>query len=264
MLTTRYVSGSPNWIDLGSPDIDAGVAFYAAVFGWTYQPAPGGGYGFFQRDGGTVAAIGPLTEQGATPSWTVHFHTDDADATRQAVVAAGGTVRTEPDDVFTAGRLAAFTDPTGADFAVWQPGDVKGLDTVMEPGTLCWTELYTTDLSAAQDFYRSVFSWTYQEMDAGDDGPYHLISAPGGGEGEDTTQGGALQLGPENLAAGSRSEWHPYFGVRDVDAVFAAAGAHGATTVIPPTTIPGVGRMAQVKDPAGAVFALIAGDPATT
>ncbi|MEU6060732.1 VOC family protein [Streptomyces sp. NPDC047097] len=268
MLTTRPVPGTPNWIDLGSPDIDASVAFYAGVFGWTYQPAApggdGGGYGFFQRDGGIVAAVGPLSEHGATPSWTVYFHTSDADATRRAVERAGGTVRTEPDEVPGAGRLAAFTDPTGADFAVWEPGGITGLDTVMEPCALIWTELYTTDLAAAREFYRSVFSWTYQEMDAGDGSTYTLLSAPGGGDGEHSSHGGMLQLGPEHQAAGSRSEWHPYFGVRDCDAAFAAATGHGAGTLIPPMDVPGVGRLAMVKDPAGAVFALLKGDPSMT
>ena len=157
MLTTHYVPGTPNWLDLGAPDIDAAVSFYAAVFGWTFQSAgpDAGGYGFFQLDGRTVAAIGPLTEEGAGSAWTVYFQTPDADATVKAVEQAGGSVRVPPMDVFTAGRLAAFTDPAGGDFAVWQPGDVQGLETVMEPNSLCWTELYTTDAAAAKDFYRS-------------------------------------------------------------------------------------------------------------
>lgn len=266
MLTTDYVPGTPNWLDLGTPDVDAAVAFYTAVLGWTVH-APGGedgGYRFFQRDGRTVAAVGPLTEAGAHPSWTVYFHTADADATARAVEQAGGAVRIPPDDVFDAGRLAGFTDPTGAEFAVWQPGEVTGLEMVMEPYSLCWTELYTTDAAAAKDFYRSLFSWRTQDMPMGGDLVYSVVSAPGGGRGEDTGQGGIMQLPEENLAAGSTSEWHPYFGVTDCDATYAAATASGATVMIPPTDVPGVGRIAMVRDPAGAPFALIKGDPATT
>ncbi|MEU0719660.1 VOC family protein [Streptomyces lavendulocolor] len=266
MLTTDFVPGTPNWIDLGAADTDAAVAFYAAVFSWTFQSAgpDAGGYGFFQRDGGTVAALGPLTEEGASPSWTPYFHTRDADATAEAVRRAGGSVRVPPMEVFTAGRMAAFTDPMGAEFAVWQPGDTKGVDTVMEPAALCWTELYTTDAAAAKDFYRSVFSWEYQDMDTGGGPAYAVVHAPGGGTGEDTGQGGILELPEENLAAGSGPEWHPYFGVLDCDASFATATDHGATVLIPPSDIPGVGRLAMLKDPAGAVFALITGDPSRT
>lgn len=28
MLTTRYVTGAPNWIDLGTPDIEGAATFY--------------------------------------------------------------------------------------------------------------------------------------------------------------------------------------------------------------------------------------------
>ncbi|MDN3297557.1 VOC family protein [Streptomyces ficellus] len=266
MLTTDYVPGTPNWIDLGAPDIDAAVAFYSGVFGWTFQSAgpDAGGYGFFQRDGGTVAAIGPLTEEGASPAWTPYFHTRDADATTKAVEQAGGSVRVPPMDVFTAGRMAAFTDPAGADFAVWQPGTTKGLDTVMEPATLCWTELYTTDAAAAKEFYRTVFSWTFEDMDMGGGMIYSVVSSPGGGKGDDTGQGGIMELPQENRAAGSDSEWHPYFGTNDCDATFNAAVEGGATTLVPPTDAPGVGRLAMLKDPAGATFALIEGDPSLT
>ncbi|MFJ8588332.1 VOC family protein [Streptomyces sp. NPDC093595] len=266
MLTTDYVPGSPNWIDLGTPDVDAAVSFYSAVFGWTFQSAgqDAGGYGFLQLDGRTVAGVGPLTEEGASSAWTVYLLARDADATMDAVRQAGGSVRVEPMDVFTSGRMAGFTDPTGADFAVWQPGDVKGLDLVMEPNSLCWTELYTTDADAAKDFYRAVFSWEYQDMHMGDDMVYSVVSSPGGGRGEDTGQGGIMRLSKENVLAGSTSEWHPYFGVLDCDAVFAGATGLGATTLVPPTDVPGVGRIAMLKDPAGAPFALIKGDPTLT
>ncbi|MEE1756441.1 VOC family protein [Streptomyces sp. SP18CS02] len=272
MLTTDFVPGTPNWIDLGVPDTEAAVAFYSAVFGWTFRSAgpQAGGYGFFQLDGRTVAAVGPLTEAGASPAWTAYFMVADADGTLTAVERAGGTVRVPPGDVFTAGRMAAFTDPTGADFAVWQPRDIGGLERVMEPGTLCWTELYTTDAAAAKDFYRSVFQWRYEEMggtgDAGaaDEVSYSVVSSPGGGRGGDAGQGGIMQLHEDNLAAGSTSEWHPYFGVTDCDTAFALATRHGATVMIPPMDVPGVGRLAMVMDPAGAQFALLTGDPGTT
>ncbi|GGU75674.1 hydroxylase [Streptomyces albospinus] len=266
MLTTHYVPGTPNWLDLGAPDIQAAAAFYGAVFGWTFQSAgpDSGGYGFFQLDGKTVGAAGPLMEEGASSAWTAYFHVPDAEAAAKAVEQAGGRVRVEPMDVFTAGRLAMFTDPTGADFAVWQPNEVSGLDAVMEPNTLCWTELYTTDTAAAKSFYRSVFSWSFQDMPMGGDSVYSIVSSPGGGKGEDTGQGGVMQLAQEHLDAGSTSEWHPYFGVADCDVTFNTAVEHGATALIPPFDAPGVGRMAMLKDPAGAAFALIKGDPTTT
>ncbi|WP_326689571.1 MULTISPECIES: VOC family protein [unclassified Streptomyces] len=266
MLTTDFVPGTPDWLDLGAPDVDAAVTFYSNVFGWTFQSAgpEAGGYGFFLLDGKTVAAVGPLMAEGASPSWTAYFHTNDADATRADVERAGGAVRLAPMDVFTAGRMAQFTDPAGADFAVWQPGDVTGLETVMESDALCWTELYTTDAAAAKEFYRSVFSWQYEDMPMDAGISYTVVSSPGGGAEGDSGQGGIMQLPQENLDAGSGSEWHPYFGVTDCDATFEEATRGGARSLMPPTDVPGVGRLAMLLDPAGAPFALIKGDPEMT
>lgn len=57
MLTTRFVDGSPNWLDLGTPHLDAAVSFYSGLFGWQFQTGGPevGGYGLFQLDGKSVA-----------------------------------------------------------------------------------------------------------------------------------------------------------------------------------------------------------------
>ena len=256
--TTR--PGAPNWIDLGVPDVEAAAAFYRRVFGWELRSAgpEAGGYGFFVSGGEVVGAIGPLTEEGASPSWTVYFHTADADTTAQAVANAGGTVRMAPDDVFDQGRLAAFTDPTGADFGVWQPKANQGLQLVGADNALCWTELYTPDAEKSVEFYRAVFGW--QTQNAPIPGvSYTVISAAGAEPGAE--QGGIMQLPEENLAAGSGPEWHPYFAVADCDAALAAATDNGATVLIPAESAPGVGRLAMFLDPFGAQLALLTPDP---
>ena len=52
MLTTRFVNGAPNWLDVGTPDIDGAISFYGGLFGWEFQSAgpDAGGYGFFVLD----------------------------------------------------------------------------------------------------------------------------------------------------------------------------------------------------------------------
>jgi uncharacterized protein len=262
MLTTSFVDGAPNWADLAAGDVRAAAEFYGALFGWQFQSAgpDAGGYGFFTLNGATVAAVGPTMEQGAQPAWTVYFQSADADATAEAVQKAGGTVRAAPSDVFTAGRLAAFTDPTGAEFSVWQPGDTKGLGAVTDENTLCWTELYTTDAASATGFYRDVFGWQTEDVPFGPMA-YTVVSPASGGD--NASHGGIMQLQPENLASGSRSEWHPYFEVADCDAAAALATSRGATALIPPMDAEGVGRLAMFSDPQGAVFAVIKSVPMT-
>ncbi|MFJ2865521.1 VOC family protein [Kitasatospora sp. NPDC087314] len=256
MLNTAFRPGSPAWVDLGSPDTQASVSFYTALFGWTFDSAgpEAGGYGFFQLDGRTVAALGPLAEEGALPAWTLYFTTLDADRTTELVEQAGGRVRFTPFDVFTAGRMAGYADPTGAEFAVWQPHDTRGLDVVNEEGSLCWAECYSVDAERAKSFYRSVFGW--QEQDVPLEGVLYTVLTPAGA-GSDDAHGGIMQLGPEHTAAGTTSHWLPYFEVPNVDASLAIADTLGATVRIPAMDVHGVGRLAQLHDPHGAVFAVI-------
>ncbi|MFF0448894.1 VOC family protein [Streptomyces sp. NPDC004609] len=256
MLSTDFVTGSPNWLDLGSPDTAASAEFYGAVFGWDYRSAgpDAGGYGFFQKDGRTVAALGPLTEEGASPAWTVYFRTPDADATAKAVGQSGGTVRVEPFDVMDAGRMSLFTDPGGADFAVWQPAAVKGLETASEHDTLCWVELHAPDPAAARAFYRSLFGWRSQDMEM--PGMTYTVLSTADGDQEDASFGGlaALQEGMEPL-------WIPYFDAADADVVVTKAQQHGGSVLMPAADVPEVGRIAWLADPSGAPFAVITPAP---
>ncbi|MEU4836043.1 VOC family protein [Streptosporangium sp. NPDC023615] len=251
MLTTRYVPGAPNWIDLGTPDVDAAAAFYGSLLGWSFQSAGphSGGYGFFELDGKVVAAAGPLTQEGAVSAWMPYFRTADADATAKAVEQAGGTVRIAPDDVFTKGRMAGFTDPGGAEFAVWQPGTIKGLDLVTENGSLAWLELYVPEPDAVQPFYHAVLDWRIQDIRFGDM-PYLLLSTAG-----DDSQdlGGVMRL-----QEGDRPHWLSYFEVADCDAAVDRVRELGGDVVAPAADIEDVGRFAVVTDPFGARFAVIA------
>jgi predicted enzyme related to lactoylglutathione lyase len=258
MLTNDYVPGAPDWIDLGSRDTAAAAAFYKALFGWEFRSAgpEAGGYGLFQLAGQTVAALGPLQDDNAKPAWTVYFETADADATTKTVEQAGGAVRYPPMDVVDQGRLAGFTDPVGAEFAVWQPGTNKGLDRV-GAGALCWTELYTTDAARAKEFYATVFSWDTEDVPlpgAAAAGTYTVVSRAGGGQ--EGSHGGIMQLGADMLPDGM-SYWQPYFAVADCDAVVAKATERGGTALMPGTDMAGVGRIALLRDPEGAFFALL-------
>jgi predicted enzyme related to lactoylglutathione lyase len=256
MLSTDYVPGVPNWVDLGSRDVAAAAAFYGDLLGWEFQSAgpEGGGYGTFRVGGRTVAAAGPLQDQGAHPAWTVYFHTEDADATTKAVEQAGGGVRFPPMAVADEGRLAGFTDPGGAEFAVWEPGTTRGLDKV-GANALCWTELYTTDAAKAKEFYGAVLGWDFDEVPLpGDAGAYVIASRPGGGQ--DGSHSGIMQLGTDMLPEGT-SYWQPYFSVADVDATVAKATKRGGAVLMPGTDMEGVGRLALLRDPEGAFFALL-------
>ncbi|CAM5409088.1 VOC family protein [Streptomyces tanashiensis] len=168
MLGTQFTKGSPNWIDLGSPDTAAAAAFYGAVLGWEFRSAgpDAGGYGFFQQDGATVGAVGPLTEEGARSAWTVYFQ-DPGRGRHPEDGRDGGRHRPRRAlDVMDAGRMAFLADPAGAEFAVWQPGQVRGLERTSSPNTLVWAELHVPDPESTLGFYRTLFGWRWASMDA--------------------------------------------------------------------------------------------------
>jgi predicted enzyme related to lactoylglutathione lyase len=256
MLTTHYVPGSPCWIDLGAPDVEAAAAFYGGLFGWNYQPLgpEAGGYGFFSLDGRRTAAVGPLQAPGLAPSWTVFFQTADADATAKAVTQSGGGVSFGPHDVFTNGRMARCADPGGAEFSLWEPRDPAGLDVVTDPGSFCWAELHAENPEAARAFYTAVFGWDTQDVPFGTT-TYTILATSGGGQ--EASFGGLAAFTEQLRSAGITPGWVPYFEVTDCEAVAARAAELGGQVAAGPHQAPGIGTLAHVVDPGGAPFALI-------
>ncbi|MEU5433618.1 VOC family protein [Streptomyces sp. NPDC020719] len=257
MLGTDFRTGSPNWIDLGSPDTTRAAAFYGAVFGWDLVSAgpESGGYGFFQLGGKTVGALGKLSEDGAKSAWTTYFQSDDIQATARDVVAAGGAVRAEPMDVMGEGWLAQFTDPQGAQFAVWQPGKTKGLEKASEDNTLVWTELHVPDPVRAIAFYNGLFGWRSEEMQA--PGMVYRVLSVKDGEQREASFGGvaALQEGQRDPG------WVPYFAVADADVIVTKVQENAGSVLMPASDVPDVGRIAWLADPYGAVFAVLKPNP---
>ncbi|MFG3346160.1 VOC family protein [Streptomyces sp. NPDC048018] len=260
MITTDFVPGSPCWLDLGAPDVPAAAAFYGGVFGWEYEPMGEGEAadgGMFRKDGQVVAGLGRLTEEGARSAWMIYYSVPDADATTRAVERAGGTVRVAPRDYGEVGRTAQYSDPLGGQFAVWQPGTVKGAERVDEPGSLFWTELYTPDAAAAKRFYGDVLGWWFSDMELpGGGGTYSLVTPAG--QPEERMHGGLMEMPAENLAlAQGRPYWHPVFHVEDCDAAVARATAHGGSVQMGPEDAEGVGRLAVCLDPSNADFVVL-------
>jgi predicted enzyme related to lactoylglutathione lyase len=250
---TSYTQGTPNWVDLPTSDQDAAKAFYAGLFGWTYDDQPmdpegqGQVYSMAMLRGHQVAAISPqppeLAAAGAPPMWNTYFAVDSADEAAARVEPAGGKVAMAPFDVMDAGRMAFVMDPSGAPLSLWQANQHIGATLVNEPGTINWNELVTDNPDAA--FYRDVLGLITATMDMGA-GAYTTFEAGG------QPVGGTTR--PQ--MPGVPSHWHVYFGVADADAAAAKATELGGKVIVPPFDTP-VGRMGVLSDPQGAVFSII-------
>ncbi|MGW0816329.1 VOC family protein [Streptomyces viridiviolaceus] len=254
MLTTRFVTGSPNWVDVGTPDIDGAASFYGGLFGWRFQSAgpDAGGYGFFRLDGRTVAGGMQTTPEQGPPSWTVYFQSPDAEAAAKASEQARGGVLVRPTEVMGQGSMAILADRAGVPFGIWQPERLAGVEVAAEPGSLCWVELYTPDIPAAAAYYHAVLGLETSAVRF-PGGTYTSVNPAG--EGEEAMFGGVVPLADDPTE--TDAHWLPYFGVADTDAAVARAQELGGTVHLPATDIQGAGRVARLADPYGARFAVI-------
>jgi predicted enzyme related to lactoylglutathione lyase len=250
--TDPWPAGTPCWVDLSVPDVEAAVAFYADVIGWTFvDSGPDyGGYHIAQVDGRAVAGVGPIMQEGQPPAWTVYLASDDVDATAELIGEHGGTIYAGPMDIPGNGRMLIAADPSGGVFGVWQQTGMIGSAVIEEPGAFVWDDAHLHDVEAGKRFYTAVFGFGYAPLgpEAGDVPPdyeaFTIGDRPGGGI------GGMMGAPP-----GTPSHWLAYFTVADVDAAVAEVGDGGGTVLMAPEDTP-FGRIGVVVDPFGAVFGL--------
>ncbi|MFF1840925.1 VOC family protein [Streptomyces sp. NPDC058232] len=165
-----FAHSAPCWVDVQLPDLEAGKRFYGELFGWTFragEEVDRGGPCVDALSGGKLVAALAAKQDGRMPTaWGVYFATDDIVATVTRIRQAGGQVITEPVRVGGAGVLAQAADPGGAVFGVWQAGDRGGFQKQNEPGSFCWTEVYTRQKDRVDAFYEKVFGFRGTDLGA--------------------------------------------------------------------------------------------------
>lgn len=112
-------------------------------------------------------------------------------------------------------------------------------------GKFYWNELMTRDLERAKKFYADTLGWTFDPMSAGGGPTYWIIKT--GGE----MVGGLFDISGHDFDQVPES-WMSYIAVDDVDARVAKAVKAGAQVMKPAFDIPGVGRIAILREPGGA------------
>ena len=121
-MQRTYPHGVTSWVDLEQADVDAALAFYGAVLGWTFHDAAPPDapvrYVIAQVDDLDVAGIGSGGADG--PGWQTYVAVDDLQTTLDAVVPAGGTVTTGPTVAGEGGTWAEIVDPSGAVLRLWK------------------------------------------------------------------------------------------------------------------------------------------------
>nr|WTB32894.1 VOC family protein [Streptomyces sp. NBC_00830] len=210
-----FAHSAPCWVDVQLPDLEAGKRFYGELFGWTFQAGEAvdrGGPSVDALSGGKLVAALAAKQDGRMPTaWGIYFATDDIAATVTRIRQAGGQVITEPVRVGIAGVLAQAADPGGAVFGLWQAGDRSGFQKQNEPGSFCWTEVYTRQKDRVDAFYEQVFGFRGTDLGVADMGDAADMGESGRGDsgtrepgagGSGTTEAGTDASGPSESGTG--------------------------------------------------------------
>jgi predicted enzyme related to lactoylglutathione lyase len=245
---TSYAPGTPNWVDLTTPDLEGALRFYGGLFGWEFEDAgeASGHYHQALLQGTRVAGIGP-NQPGTPPAafWTTYFSGRDVEAQAEAVREAGGEVLFGPLDVFDQGRMLAGRDPSGALFGIWEPRAHVGAGLVNQHATVSWNELIGNDVDTSTRFYGAVFGHDFAELpDVPPGVAYRLLQVDG-----------AIAGGISGMGGDTAPYWRTYFAVDDLDAAVERVRELGGE--VREVTDSPYGRYALNRDPQGGVFAVI-------
>jgi uncharacterized protein len=249
-----YDPGTPSWVDLTTPDLEGALRFYGGVFGWEFEDAgeEAGHYHQALVRGRRVAGLGPA-QPGSPPQayWTTYLSGTDVDAHATAIAEAGGTVMFGPLEVTGQGRMLIAVDAEGAMFGIWEPQAHKGAQLVNENAALTWNQLMSRNLDGAARFLGSVFPYAFEALPEMPFDAYRVFAISG------RVVGGMLAM-PGELPAEAPPHWLTYFWLDDVDGGARRAQDLGGELLREPEDSP-YGRSATLRDPQGAVFAVIRG-----
>jgi len=123
-------------------------------------------------------------------------------------------------------------------------------------GKFIWYDLLTNDLQATSRFYAKLFGWSFSDTTSKE----KLVKT--------VTRDGvpianAIYIDPQNSKV-NESRWLSYISVEDVDRTLMVSKKNNGTIYMQPKDLPNRGRVAIVKDPEGALFAIVTtsdGDP---
>lgn len=112
-------------------------------------------------------------------------------------------------------------------------------------GHFCWNELVTHDVERAKAFYRDTIGWSFEAMPTPDGRTYWRAMLDG------QQVAGLFPLDSAECKDVPEG-WMPYLAVDDVDVRVEQALQSGARLMRPIFDVPGIGRIAILKEPGGA------------
>jgi predicted enzyme related to lactoylglutathione lyase len=120
-----------------------------------------------------------------------------------------------------------------------------------EHGHFHWNELMTRNREAAKAFYAETLGWTYDAFPMADGGDYAVCMMNG------QPVGGMLEIKAGSSLDQVPDGWFAYIAVDNIDARLEKVAAAGGAVERPAFDVPGVGRIAVVRDKAGSAIGWI-------
>jgi hypothetical protein len=251
--------GAISWPELMAIDAEAAADFYARVFGWSVESMPmeSGEYHVASSGGVNRAGMMDRPSDEIPPSWNFYVTVRDVHAITERAIQMGASLEVPPMVVPGVGAFAGIADPQGAIIFVMQYEEMSAggepppvadfLSFFATEGAFSWFQLLTPDPAASARFYADLFGWETEEQ-AQPMGPYHVVKI-----GEIGFGGITAPFTPD-----IPPHWQGYVTVDDADETAGRVVDAGGQILMPPTDVPGVGRMLALQDPQGAMLMAVA------
>ncbi len=120
----------------------------------------------------------------------------------------------------------------------------------MAHGEFYWNELMTHDVEKAKAFFTETVGWSFEGM-AMPEGFTYWVAKLG-----DKPVGGVMSMLPD-MPPGTPSHWLSYLNVADIDTQLTRITPAGGQILRSAFDVAGVGRIAIIADPTGAVMGWI-------
>lgn len=246
----HFDPGNTCWVDLTTSDTAAAIDFYGELFSWVPAQKQDE-YVHMSIDDKTVAGIFSADDHQPV-TWNTYVAVENADTCLEKAEDAGGKVFIGPTSVEEQGRYGVIADTSGGVICIWESGSVHGVELANEVNTWGYSEVRTTDVGAAQRFYREVFGWEARSnAEYGVPGWSWFLG--------DKHLGGLME--PATSVDGEPIVgWVDYFSVADLEWSITVATDNGGSLVVPMIETP-IGRWVTLSDPQGALFGVAQMNP---
>jgi predicted enzyme related to lactoylglutathione lyase len=239
------------WFDLFTHDLESTTRFYEALFGWTFRDTVSGKklVKTIMQEGVPIANavhINPQKSNENESQWLSYMSVEDVDRATMLVEQNNGSIYIQPKNLPHRGRVAILTDPQGALFAIITTSDGDPPDVGVINNHWLGSELWTTNMDAAQKFYHLLAGYEQKLIKVGADSKYHLLVK------DNQPRAGVVKIPWDDV----KPNWVPYIAVEDVTPIADKVEEMGGKLLIEPDQKIREGRVAIIADPSGAVFAI--------